>query len=127
MSARPQDSEQVRIISPKDTVLRCSFPLGFRLHGCVQNVVHLQIQDDQIILPKNLSLVLNDILYGLQVIHRQTKLIASGKVERNLLELQVCSADLLDRALAPIIVAIGGNQLRATYTNRRVRQVAAFA
>ena len=128
MSARPQGSELVEIVSPEPTVLMCSFPLGFKLHGCVQNVVHLQVEERQIILIRHPSDVLNDIFQGLQAIHRETKLIASGKVERNLLELHVCSAELLGWALAPVVVAINANKpLQATYTNRRVRQVAAFA
>lgn len=127
MSATPQGTALVQIVSPKDTVLRCAFPDGVELHGCVQNVLRLQVEGNQIIMVKHPSDVLTDILVGLQALHRESKLIVSGKIERRLLELQVCSADLLDRALAPIIVALNGNLLRVSYKNYHARLVAAFA
>jgi hypothetical protein len=129
MTAKRQDLALVEVFSPKPTVLRCRFPFGVKLHDCVQNVIHLQVEDDQIMLGRCPSQVLIDIIEGLRVPHRETKLITFGKVERELLELHVRSADLLDRALAPVIVAINSNaEFRvSSYKNYHARPMAAFA
>lgn len=132
MTAKSQVEAPVRIVSPRETILQCQFPRGVELHGCVQNVVRLQVDDHQIYNFRNPSRVMIDIIEELQKVHREIRLIASGEVNRHrrLLELHVHSADLLDRALAPVIVAIQGNDLRASYKNLCVvpaRPQSAFA
>jgi hypothetical protein len=128
MTARVQESALVKIASPKDTVLRCAFPAGVKLHGCVQNVVRLQVEEDQIFHIRHPSELLITIIEGLQVLHRETQLITFGKVERRMLELHVRNADLLDRALAPVIVAINSTkELRAEYKKYHGTPVPAFA
>ena len=127
MSAKqPQPTELVVITTPKPTVLRCMFPEPIRLHENIQNVVPLQVVDALIVLPKKSCEVINDIIISLQELHSQEKLIKSGTIERKLLELHVHGADLLDRALAPLVVTINSHKpLRASYLNRRLRLIAA--
>jgi hypothetical protein len=127
MAVQPQESELVSVVSIGD-ILYCMFPNGIKLHGCVQNTVEIQVQEDQIFHIKRPSPVISDIISGLQEVHRQVRLIKSGKVEPRLLELHVLSSDLLDRALAPIMCAINANRpLRATYQKSRSLPVAALA
>lgn len=129
MSAKPQDSALVRIVSPKPTVIRCLFPEGFKLHGCVQNTIPFQVEDDQIFhVIKRPSQVLSDIIEGLRTLHRETLLIKAGKVEKSLIEVHVISEELLDRALAPIALAIRDcKDLHSTYTSYHKRPLAAVA